>query len=273
MLGRQRAFSKARSTEPVQQSPFSRTMGKTPNRIRAVDRAIDVLECLADERRALSIGTLERRARLSRPTLYRILATLIRRGLVRKDGEPPHYRLDIGIGRLADAWASSHEVVQLAMPLLRQLLEQHDETVALYLRKDNTRLCVAELPSRQALSYSRGLGYSGSLLRGASGLVILAHIAPEDAARVLAEESNRGDARGLRRKLMEVRSEGFALSGGDFIEGAQAIACPVFDRSGEAIGSLGLFGPSVRFSPKRVRECVKSVKASAAALSAMLGYR
>ena len=150
---------------------------------------------------------------------------------------------------------------------------EHDETVALYLRKDNTRLCVAEIPSRQVLSYSRGLGYSGSLLRGASGLAILAHIAQEELARILAKESNRVDARGLRRKLSEVSRDGFALSGGDFIVGAQAIASPVFDRVGLAIGSLGLFGPSARFPARRVSECAKSVKASAATLSAALGFR
>jgi DNA-binding IclR family transcriptional regulator len=252
---------------------LEKPMSETSDRIRAIDRAIDVLECFAEERRALSIGDIEKRARLSRPTLYRILTTLIRRGLVRKDGEPPRYRLDIGIGRLADVWSSSLDVVQMAMPLLNDLLDRHDETVALYLRKDNTRLCVAEIPSRQALSYSRGLGYSGSLLRGASGLAILAHIAPEELARILAKESNRVDARGLRRKLSEVSRDGFALSGGDFIVGAQAIASPVFDRQGLAIGSLGLFGPSARFPAKRVSECAKSVKASAAALSAALGYQ
>jgi DNA-binding IclR family transcriptional regulator len=119
---------------------------------------------------------------------------------------------------------------------------------------------------------SRGLGYSGSLLRGASGLAILAHIAPKELASILAQESNRVDARGLRRRLSEVSRDGFALSGGDFIVGAQAIASPVFDRQGQAIGSLGLFGPSARFPAKRVSECARSVKASAAALSAALGY-
>jgi len=115
---------------------------KTEN-VRAIDRAIDVLECFAVDRHSLSIGEIEKRARLSRPTLYRILSTLMRRGFVRKDGDPPRYRLDIGIGRLADAWTNSLDIVRLATPLLEGLLERYDETVALYLRKDNTRLCVA----------------------------------------------------------------------------------------------------------------------------------
>jgi IclR family transcriptional regulator, acetate operon repressor len=241
--------------------------------VRAIDRAIDVLECFATGRRALSIGEIEKRVRLSRPTLYRILSTLMLRGFVRKDGDPPRYRLDIGIGRLADAWTNSLDIVRLAMPLLQGLLERYDETVALYLRKDNTRLCVAEVPSRQALSYSRGLGYSGSLVRGASGLAILAFLDADHAAQIIAQEHDSGRAQTLRRKLIDIRRGGYALSGGDFIAGAQAIASPVFDRHGAAIGSLGLFGPSVRFPAKRVLDCARAVKHSASSLSSLLGHR
>src|SRR5262245_15020082 len=187
----------------------------------------------------------------------------MRRGFVRKDGDPPRCRLDVGVGRLADAWSNSLDIVWLATPLLEDLRERHDETVALYLRKDNTRLCVAELPRRQALSYSRGLGYSGSLIRGASGLAILAFLDAREGAQIIAEEHDAGQARTLRRKLVDVRRDGYALSGGDFIAGAQAIASPVFDRRGVATGSLGLFGPSARFSAKRVSECAMSVKHSA----------
>jgi DNA-binding IclR family transcriptional regulator len=248
-------------------------MSERSENVRAIERAIDVLECFKVDRHSLSIGDLEKRAKLSRPTLYRILATLMHRGFMRKDGDPPRYRLDVGIGRLADAWTNSLDIVRLAMPLLQDLLDRHDETVALYLRKDNTRLCVAEMPSRQALSYSRGLGYSGSLSRGASGLAILAFLETEQAAQIIAEEHDPESARMLRRKLVDVCRDGYALSGGDFIAGAQAIASPVFDRHGKVIGSLGLFGPSARFPAKRVTDCARAVKQSASALSSLLGHR
>jgi DNA-binding IclR family transcriptional regulator len=241
--------------------------------IRAIERAIGVLECLAAQRHSLGIGELEKRVKLSRPTLYRILGTLISRNYVRKDGEPPRYRLDVGAGRLADAWTNSLDIVQLATPVMEHLLDRYDETIALYLRKDNIRVCVAEIPSRQALSYSRGLGHSGSLARGASGLAVLAHVNADEAARIISQERDPARLRMLRRKIVEVRENGYAISSGDFIIGAHAIASPVFDRRGEVIGSLGLFGPSVRFPIKRIAECAKAVKHSAALLSSLLGYR
>ena len=248
-------------------------MGAKSENVRAIDRAIDVLECFVSDRRALSITELEKRAKLSRPTLYRILSTLIRRGLVRKDGEPPRYQLDVGVGRLAEAWADSLDIVRLAGPVLQALLERHDETVGLYLRKDKMRFCVAEVPSQQPLSYANGIGFSGSLARGASGLAILAFVDGDHAADIIAEELDEAKIGTLQQRLLDIRRDGFALSGGDFIEGAQAIASPVFDRHGTAVGSLGLFGPSVRFSPERVADCAQAVKQSASALSSLLGYR
>jgi DNA-binding IclR family transcriptional regulator len=205
--------------------------------------------------------------------LYRILATLIRRGFVRKDGDPPRYGLDIGAGRLAEAWTNSLDVVKLAAPLMVNLLDRYDETIALYLRKDDIRFCVVEMPSRQALSYSRGLGHSGSLVRGASGLAMLAYMNADEVTRVTAPDRDAGQTRLLRKRLLEIRRAGYAISTGDFIAGAHAIASPVIDRRGEAIGSLGLFGPSVRFSAKRINECAKAVKHSASLLSTQLGYR
>lgn len=241
--------------------------------VRAVDRALDVLECIAAARHSLSIGEIEKLVRLSRPTLYRILSTLIRRSFVHKGGDPPRYRLDIGAGHLADAWTNSLDIVPLATPLMKTLLERYDETVALYLRKDDARLCVAEMPSRQALSYSRGLGHSGSLARGASGLAMLAFVDEDEAARLIARQLDTGQTRSVRRKLLEIRDAGYAISSGEFIAGAHAIASPVFDRRGDVVGSLGLFGPSVRFPAKRINEGAKAVKHSALALSSLLGHR
>lgn len=241
--------------------------------MRAINRAIDVLECFAAERNSLSIGEIQKSVGLSRPTLYRILLTLIDRSFVRKDGDPPRYRLDIGAGRFADAWTNSLDIVRLAAPLMNDLLDRYDETIALYLRKGNVRLCVSELPSHQPLSYSRGLGHSGSLVRGASGLAMLAVLDHREAERMIEQELDKAQARLTRRKLSDIRRTGFAISSGDFIVGAQAIASPVIDRRGEVIASLGLFGPSVRFPAKRVNDCAKAVKQSASLLSSLLGHK
>ena len=180
---------------PVKSSTLAvSALGKTMKKpkatsVRAVERAIDILDAFSVERPALTVAELARCVRLNRPTLYRMLSTLMQRRLVQLSGDPPRYRLDYGAARFAEAWSRSIEIGQTALPILEPLLHRFDETVALYLRRDNTRICAIELPSRQPLSYSRGLGHAESLRRGASGIAILAFLRGDEFETILGEET------------------------------------------------------------------------------------
>src|SRR5689334_2280227 len=99
--------------------------------VRAVDRAIDVLMFLGAERRAVAISELQKGLRLSRPTLYRLLQTLIDRELVRVEGDPPRYELDFGVLKLADSWSAQSDVMRASEQPLAELWNRTDETVAL----------------------------------------------------------------------------------------------------------------------------------------------
>jgi DNA-binding IclR family transcriptional regulator len=240
--------------------------------VRAVERAIDILDAFTAERPALTLAELGARVGLNRPTLYRMLATLTRRGLVHQAGDPPRYRLDYRAARYGEIWAGSIDIGQFALPFLEPLHARYDETIALYLRRGNVRICVVELTSRQPLSLSRGLGHAESLRLGASGLAILAFLPEDDLEAILREASDAATARALRRTIAQVRQRGHARSRGDLIVGAQAIAAPVFDQTRAPVAALGLFGPAARFSPERVEECAEAVRRAAAALSKALGH-
>lgn len=242
-------------------------------KVRAVERAVDILDAFSAERPVLTLSELAGKVRLNRPTLYRMLSTLIERGLVRAAGEPPRYQLDYGAARFAEVWSRSVDIGQSALPFLEPLLHRFDETVGLYLRRDNTRFCAVELRSRQPLSYSRGLGHAESLRRGASGIAILAFLPQDQLEAVLAEESDPTAVKTLRRTIAQARTRGYALSRGHLIVGAQAIAAPVFDQTRAPVAALGLFGPAARFSPERIEECAHAVRREAAALSKALGHR
>lgn len=240
--------------------------------VRAVERAIDILDAFSAEQPALTLAELAAIVGLNRPTLYRMLSTLIDRGLVRATGNPPRYQLDYGAARFAEIWSRSIDIGQSALPFLERLLNRFDETVGLYVRRDNARVCAVELRSRQPLSYSRGLGHAESLRRGASGIAILAFLPHDQLEAILGEESDPAAVKTLRRTIAQVRARGYALSRGHLIVGAQAIAAPVFDKTGAPVAALGLFGPAARFAPERIEECADAVRRAAVSLSGALGY-
>ena len=65
--------------------------------VRAVDRAIAILEAFSAARPTLSVIEIQEIVQLSRPTIYRLLETLAQHGYVRTHGLPQRYSLDYGL--------------------------------------------------------------------------------------------------------------------------------------------------------------------------------
>ena len=70
----------------------------------------------------------------------------------------------------------------------------------------------------------------------------------------------------------DVRSTGVRVSKGEIIEGAVAIAAPVFDRDGSVKGSVCIFGPEVRLSDSRRDACIEQVREASQEISSALGH-
>ena len=69
--------------------------------VRAVDRAIAILQCFSADQPGLSVIEIQKRVGLSRPTLYRLLQTLAQRDLILADGNPQRFRLSHGVMKLS----------------------------------------------------------------------------------------------------------------------------------------------------------------------------
>jgi DNA-binding IclR family transcriptional regulator len=241
--------------------------------IRAVERAADVLMCFSRASPTLSVTDLQKRLSLSRPTLYRVLHALERKGLVRSFGEPQRFELGHRVVGLADAWAAKCDAATAAAPYLKELWIATDETVSLFvLASPTTKVCVQELPSRQPLVFTRGAGFTEPTTTGASGKSILAFMVPAEIEVVLAAAAKPEARSALVNELRRIRAAGHCVSEGEIIAGAVAIAAPVFDRTGRVAGSVCLFGPEARLSGRHRATCLASVRATAARVSAALGY-
>jgi DNA-binding IclR family transcriptional regulator len=230
-------------------------MKTSQDSVRAVDRALEILLAFDARDRGLTVAELLKRVDLSRPTLYRLLRTLEQQRFVSSSGEPQRFRLGPAVAQLAHVWNSNTELGGLAEPVMRRVWEATGETVALFVPEGLYRVCVAELPSAQPLSFKRGVGYRERLTLGASGRAILAHRHPHP------------------QELAQVRSRGYAVSKNELIQGAVAVAAPFFSAGDEVAGALGIFGPGVRLPPAQVERFGKLLVKEARELSSALGRK
>lgn len=243
------------------------------NSVRAVERAVDILRCFGRETPTLAVTDLRRRLGLSRPTLYRLLATLERKGLIRSFGEPRRYELGHGVVELAQSWLGRIDVAEVARPMLDDLWRETEETVALFVPTSaRIKICVGEIQSRQALTFTRGAGFTEPMTLGSSGKVMLAFMDGAEIEDALGDLA-AGERDRLMAELADIRRDASCVSTGEIIAGAIAIAAPVFDARGAVAASICVFGPEARLTGDHRVFCLEKVRETARAVSAAMGRR
>jgi len=242
---------------------------KAQGGVRAVDRALDILLAFRPEDDALTVGELLKRLDLSRATLYRLIHTLELKQFLIGSGDPQRFRLGPSVAQLAHAWGARLDLGVVAEPMMRKVWHETGETVALFVHEGAYRVCIAEMPSAQALSYRRGVGYREKLALGASGRAILAQMG--DAEHEAVAPELKSDIRKYRRELDLIRDRGYAISKNELIQGAVAVAAPFFNGAGRVSGAMGVFGPTARLSDAQIAKFGKVLVREAAQFSKALG--
>jgi DNA-binding IclR family transcriptional regulator len=241
--------------------------------VRAVDRAIAILQSFTPEQPTMSVLELQRRVGLSRPTLYRLLQTLSARGLVDAIGDPQRFGLAHGVMQLSHVWLKGVDSIEVARPILERLRERTGETAALFTLQGDRVVCVLESKSQHVLSISRGVGHAVAITQGATGKAILAFVEADRRAAFLARLRGEVQRDQFEKTLGLARRNGYAVSHGEIFAGAVAVAAPFFDHQGFVVGSIGLYGPDARLNDDQVSLFARLVVEAGHRISTLLGAR
>jgi DNA-binding IclR family transcriptional regulator len=239
--------------------------------VRAVVRAIDILKSFEDANGALSVAEIQNRVPLSRPTLYRLIDTLISTGMLFSEGEPQRLRLGRTAARLGQLWAAQFEIDAVAKPILDELRDATGESCGLFKIQNDRQYCILESRSRHPLAMTRGTGELLDGFHGASGKAILAWMPTTEALRIATESSPKGSKPITKKELQIVHENGYALSQSAIFKGATSVAAPVFDMGTHIFGSLAVFGPEARLTGTTLKRATELVRAAAQELSAQFG--
>jgi DNA-binding IclR family transcriptional regulator len=241
--------------------------------VRAVDRAIAILQCFTPEQPAMSVIEIQKRLGLSRPTLYRLLHTLASRDLIHAEGDPQRFRLAHGVMKLSHVWLNGLEVVAAARPILEGLRDSTGETAALFRLQHDLGICILECKSRHVLSISRGVGHSLKIAQGSTGKAMLAFMEPQRQTKFLSNMPANSQRTRLEETLKAAKRNGYATSRGEIFVGALAVSAPYFDHRGSVVGSVGLYGPQARISDDKMSEYAKLVREAGRKISILLGFQ
>jgi DNA-binding IclR family transcriptional regulator len=245
--------------------------------IKAVEKAIDILNCFTPDKPLLGVNEISEAIGLTPSTVSRILATLHKKGCVDKDPATGRYKLGFTIYR----WGliMDNQLPNIALPVMEKVRDACGEEAALFVLQGNTRTCIAKAESRYSVAKSTALGTTLPLHCGAAGKVLLAYQPNAVRSQVLSSPLKKytphtiTDPDKLEAELAKIRSQGFAYSAGEREIGAYSIVAPVWDSFGRVVASLVVSGPEFRLTEEKRDEYIKLVIAAAKEISHKLGYR
>src|SRR5580693_5300900 len=224
--------------------------------VGVLDRAMTLIGRLTDGPRTLRWLSAE--SGLPRPTAHRLLVALEVHGLVARD-DSGAFRLGPRLTELAFRADPALDLAALAGPVLARLHEATGESVQLYVRSGDQRLCIAARDAGTGLRDSVPVGALLPLDVGSGGKVLLAW--SDDAGRFTAAEP---------AELEAVRRRGWASSVAEREPGVASVSAPVL-RHDALLGALCVSGPVSRLGNSPGRRLAPLVVAAARELAALAG--
>lgn len=235
--------------------------------IRSVDRALAVLDCYDLEHTSFSLVELAKKIELSASTTLRLVTTLENRNYLFRNPDNGRYYLGSRIAQLGNNIFSNLDICQIAQPFLRELCTKYNESVGIYQRNGDVRVCITRINSNQTLRSVLMIGATFSLTRGAAGRMLLAYASPEDQARLLT-----ADPFTTIEALNEVRKNGYTISNGERNTAVESIAVPIFNANRGVDHALFMTGPAGRLDVQSKVEIIQALQDTALKISIQMGY-
>lgn len=265
------------STSP---SPPATDPGSTDGRssvVRSVDRALSIMEILARDGWS-SVTDIARELEVHKSTVFRLVATLQRRGIVEQHPSTQKYRLGFAIVRLASGVRGNPDLVAVARPSLERLSEELDETVDLAVIEDGEVTNVDQANLSTSIVAVDWIGHRSPMHVAASGKVFLAFGDPIETEAFLAgpldavTPNTVTDPDVLREDLRTIGERGFSVTRGELEEGLNAVAAPIRASDGSVVAVIVVSGPEYRMSEDRLPAAAAAVCAAAGTVSRQLGW-
>jgi IclR family acetate operon transcriptional repressor len=249
------------------------------NRIKALDRAMEVLERLSQMGSA-TLTDLSQASDQPPASVYRILVTLEARGIVDFDASAQTWHVGAGAFRIGSRFLRRTSLVERARPVLHDLMRATGETANLGVAREGQVLFVSQVETHATIRAFFPPGTLSPMHASGIGKALLAQMPPKEAARLVSAD---GLARFTRHTLVQpdalagdlalTRRRGYAIDNEEKTDGMRCIAAAIFDLHGEAVAGLSISGPTQRVPDTAIRTLAAEVMDAARVVTEAIGGR
>lgn len=250
--------------------------------IQSIEVGFRLLRVLSAASRPMMLRDIAKGAGMPAAKAHRYMVSFMRIGIVEQDSASGRYdlgsyALDLGLSGLGRL-----DPVRLAGPILENLCEEIQETVALAVWGNHGATIVRIIDAGGPINITLRAGTVLPLCKSATGKAFAAFFRSPFLKKMLDEElreianASKVAVTMVRRQfeigLTEIRQHGISRATGNLTPGINGFSAPVFDHTGAMVASITSLGPVGEFNVEWGSPLAKAMLLAASNLSRRLGH-
>ncbi|HET7124234.1 MAG TPA: IclR family transcriptional regulator C-terminal domain-containing protein [Bradyrhizobium sp.] len=252
--------------------------GSKDGGVQSVDRALLIIETLAEDDEGYRLSDLSVRTGLSTSTVHRLLATLEKRRFVQFDRYESKWHVGAQSFAVGATFARRRNFVAQAMPYLRKLRDQTRETANLAVVDDESIIVLTRMESREIMRSLTKVGGRVAMVASGVGKAVLATYSDEDVNAIIhrqgmprSTEKSIVRPSELFKELHAIRRQGYAVDDEEARIGLRCVAAVVYNDCSEPLAAISVSGMTSRLTDDRLPAIGRTVRGIAAELTAAIG--
>lgn len=242
------------------------------------DRALNILMLFTAAKPVWTSNDIAAAIGVARSTSYRYLQSLTTTGFIEEAAGG--FRLGPRIFDLARLARAGIGLSEIALPVMRTLSAQVNETVLLTRRSGRSVVCLDLVEAQHAVRLTYDRGHVLPINAGASAEVLLAWADPDEVTAVLEQApldrftaKTLTDPTAIHARLAQIRKRGVAISQGELDEHIVGVAAPIRDSLGSVCAAVSVAALARRVPGIGLRNMESAVRAAASSISRQLDRR
>ena len=253
---------------------------RASGQVQSLSRALKLLNALSYYSQGLSLSEVALEVGLPNSTAHRLLTTLQNERYVRFDNERSVWMIGVQAFRVGSTFVRSRDLVSIARPYMRRLMDHSGETVNLGICDRGEVVYLAQVETQKMMRAIAGPGGRTAMHCSGIGKALLAFMEGDERDRLLSglqmhrETANTlTSAEAVCAELQAITSANYAVDDEENAIGLRCVAGVIFNEHAEPLAGLSISGPTARLTDARLPSLGALVAGIADEITAEVGGR
>ena len=224
------------------------------NLVQSVDRALRIIEFLAENPTGAGITEISKSLGLSKGTVYRLISTLKERDFAYQSSNTELYRLSYKILYLYNCISNNIDMFKVSRPIIRKFADKVDATVHLATLDEKRSNIVyidriEPMNSQKLFVMSSRVGKKAPCYCTAAGKMLLSQYSDDEIRDIMkGEEYKTYTDKTIKNidefleEIHKVRKQRYALDENEYDHGIICISIPIYNSNGKIDFAMSVTG-------------------------------